>query len=361
MNSERYSRQIILPEIGIQGQQKLADAKVLVIGCGGLGCPILLYLAAAGVGTLGLLDADTVTLSNLQRQVLYSSNDIGKLKVEVAAQRLQALNSEVKIKTYAELLTTQNVLGIFPVYDIVVDATDNFPTRYLINDAAVLTNKVVVSGAIHRFEGQVAVFNYQNGITYRDLFAEPPTKEMAPNCGETGVLGIVAGIVGSLQANEVIKLITGAGEVLSGKLLLIDLLTNQQRIIKIPKNSSLQPITELINYEQFCGISENSNNIENIKNIDRIECLEMISSSELQFVDVRESYEYEHFNIGATNIPLSEIEVRIAEIRTDCPVIVLCQSGTRSKKAISLLQEKFGLTNLYNLKNGLKEFEDVEV
>lgn len=357
MKSERYSRQLLLPEIGIQGQQKLTDAKVLVVGCGGLGCPILLYLTAAGVGTIGLMDDDLVTLSNLQRQVLYQQADIGKPKVSIAEERLMALNNEVSFRVYQERLTPQNAISIFSQYDIIVDATDNFATRYLINDACVLIHKPFVSGAISKFEGQVSVFNYNNGPTYRDLFPTPPPPELAPNCSIQGIMGVVTGIVGSLQANEVIKLITEIGEVLGGKLLLLDLLSNQQRVIAISKIESAMPITKLIDYENFCGISENSNNSENIKNINKFECLELSNMNEIQVIDVREADEYARFNIGADNIPLSEIEDRLTEIKTDRPVVVVCQSGVRSKRAVQLLQEKFGLTNLYNLTGGLKEFE----
>lgn len=341
----QYSRHLILDEIGKSGQEKLKNAKVLVIGAGGLGCPILQYLTAAGVGTIGIIDDDTIDQTNLQRQILYKYNDIGKFKVEVAINRLSELNPFVKFNIYIEKLTSHNVLRLFNSYDIIVDGSDNFPTRYLINDAAVLTNKPVVFGSIFKFEGQVAVFNYQNGPTYRCLFPNPPQSDSVPNCSEIGVLGVLPGIIGTIQANEVLKIICEIGAVLSGKLLTFNSLTMEQNILNFKKNNTLK-ITDLDNnYNFFCGIS---------KALQEITLFELKKSIEnYTLLDVRSNLERELFNIGGIHIPLPELDARYIEVPTNKDIVVYCKAGIRSKSAIKILECKNIKATLINLKNGI--------
>jgi adenylyltransferase/sulfurtransferase len=342
---ERYNRQMLMPEFGLNGQEKLKNAKVLVIGCGGLGSPILLYLTAAGIGTLGIVENDKIDITNLQRQILFTTFAVGLPKISETVNRLMALNPFVKIKQYPTLLNADNALEIIKDYDIVIDGTDNFPTRYLINDACVMLNKPFVYGAIHRFEGQVAVFNHQNSITYRDLFPTPPPPDQAPNCAEAGVLGVLPGIIGSMQALEAIKVITDIGESLSGKLLILDTLSMQSRIIRIPKMPDTTKITQLIDYEEFCGLkSTNDITYEGLKAL-----------NDYQLIDVREQHEYEVKNIGGELMPLSELEKYLPKISRDKAVVIHCQSGIRSQKAIKLLQENFGFTNLLNLTGGMNK------
>lgn len=346
---ERYSRQILIPELGLEGQKKLKASSVLVIGCGGLGSPILMYLAAAGIGRIGIVENDTIDLSNLQRQVLYSSENVGDAKIEEARKRMEGINGSVKIETYPTRLSSKNGLEIVEMYDVVVDGSDNFPTRYLVNDTCVLKNKPFVYGAIYRFEGQVAVFNYNDGPTYRELFPSPPSEEMAPNCATAGVLGMMAGIVGSLQATEVIKILTGLGEVLSGKLLIIDALSMNFRKVVIKRDLSLKPIKELIDYEVFCASKD-----KGLKSITYQEFLDLRETEAVQLIDVREKSEFEVSNIGGDLMPLSELDDFIGGIKKDnTKVVIHCQSGLRSKKAIKLLSEKHGFTNLLNLEGGL--------
>lgn len=344
---ERYNRQMLMPEFGLAGQEKLKNAKILVIGCGGLGSPILLYLTAAGVGTLGIVENDKIDISNLQRQILYSSTAVGQEKISETVKRLSALNPLVKIDQYPTRLSAENALDIIKDYDIIIDGTDNFPTRYLVNDACVMLNKPFVYGAIHRFEGQVAVFNHKNSATYRDLFPTPPPPEQAPNCAEAGVLGVLPGIIGSMQALEAIKVITNIGEPLSGKLLVLDTLSIQSRIIRIPKMPDTPKITQLIDYEAFCGL-KSANNItyEALKSLENY-----------QLIDVREKHEYETRNIGGELMPLSELEKHLPKISRDKTVVIHCQSGVRSQKAIKILQENFGFTNLVNLTGGINKIQ----
>ncbi len=353
----RYDRQILLPEFGMEGQEKLKEAKVLVIGCGGLGSPVLLYLAAAGIGTLGIVEDDTIALSNLQRQILYTSDKIGKSKILEAERRLKALNPLVTIVKYDVRLSSLNALAIIKAYDIVVDGTDNFPTRYLINDACVILNKPFVYGAIHRFEGQVALFNYKGSATYRDLFPTPPPPEQAPNCSEAGVLGVLPGIIGSMQALETIKAITEIGEPLAGKLLMLDTLSMQSRTLKIPKIPNASVIETLIDYEAFCGINPRDkyagNEISYEQYLDLLAEPDVNGESPFQLIDVREEYEFNTYNIGGELMPLSELEDHIDKIRRDKTVIIHCQSGYRSQEAIELLEEKYGYTNLLNFTGGL--------
>ena len=352
----RYSRHLLIPEFGTEGQLRLKAAKVAVIGCGGLGSPILLYLAAAGVGTLGIIDGDRVDESNLQRQVLYGTESVGKPKVEETAKRLQSLNPNVKIEAHFEQLTSQNALEILGNYDLVIDGSDNFPTRYLVNDACVLLNKPLVYGAIYRFEGQVAIFNYQNGPNYRDLFPTPPPPELAPNCAEAGVLGVLPGIIGSLQANEAIKLLAGIGEPLTGKLFVMDALTLTTRIIRIPRIPERPKIVELIDYDVFCGVKIPESNDE----ISSEELEEWLKSGvDFQLIDVRESYEYDIDNLSGELMPLSRLEDFVAGISRAKPVVIHCQGGMRSRKAIKQLREQYNFSNLKNLTGGIAAFRKI--
>lgn len=356
---ERYSRHLIIPEFNIEGQRKLKNAKVLVVGTGGLGAPLLQYLAAAGVGTLGLIDFDVVDESNLQRQVLFSVNDIGRLKTEVAKERIESLNPHIKVITHNTYLTSSNALDIIKDYDVVADGTDNFPTRYLVNDACVILNKTNVYASIFRFDGQVSVFNYtgkdgQTGPNYRDLFPSPPPPGLVPSCAEGGVLGVLPGIIGSLQANEVIKVLTGVGEPLSGRLFLFDALTFKTTTLNIKKSSSGQSITELIDYEAFCGIGNEQDAEPMVPEItvDELKTL-LDSGADFQLIDVREPYEYEIASLKGELIPLNDLESKIDKIHSDRKVVVHCRSGVRSAKAIQTLAENYGFQNLYNLKGGI--------
>ncbi len=345
---KRYNRHIILPEIGLEGQQKLKQAKVLVIGAGGLGCPVLQYLTAAGVGTLGIVDEDKVDESNLQRQILYTTNDVGKSKAETAAERLKAQNPFCEFKVHGVRLTAANAVEVISGYDIVVDGSDNFPTRYLVNDACVMLNKPLVFGSVFKFEGQVSVFNYKGGATYRCLYPVPPDADEVPNCSDIGVLGVLPGIAGLLQANEVIKIITGGGEVLSGKLLRFDALSMNFEAFTFGLNPDNHKINSFADYDMFCGIG--------VKEISADELKEKIRMNEkMQIIDVREPAEYEVKNIGALSIPLRELVENLDKIQRDIPVVVHCQGGSRSKKAVALLIEK-GFDNAVSLKGGIAEF-----
>ena len=343
----RYARQTILPEVGIEGQQKLTNASVLVVGAGGLGSPVLLYLAAAGVGRLGIIDADKVDVTNLQRQVIYVTEDEGKSKAETAAKRLSALNPEINIDTYPVWLSKDNALEIFFQYDIVVDGSDNFATRYLVNDACVILNKPLVFGSIFKFEGQVSVFNYKGGPTYRCLFPEAPAAGEVPNCSEIGVIGVLPGIIGTLQANEVIKIILEKGDVLSGVLYMYDALSNDIQKVKVFKDPVASLVTELGTYEEVCETSPD---------IDK-KTFETWKEKNVayQLIDVREPHEFEQKNIGGELIPMNTIKDNLNRIREDIPVIVHCQMGGRSRKIVDFLYEK-GFKNVYNMKGGLKDF-----
>lgn len=355
----RYSRHLLLDEVGQAGQQKLKAAKVLVVGAGGLGCPVLQYLAAAGVGTLGIIDFDEVEESNLQRQVLFTNNDVGNNKALAAKSRLAALNPLIKIATYPYKLTTKNALSLFEHYDIIVDGTDNFSTRYLVNDAAVISNKPLVYGAIHRFEGQVAVFNYQNGPSYRCLFPTPPKAGTMQNCSEIGVLGVLPGIIGALQATEVLKIILGLGEALSDKLLVYNTLSHQQVILKVTPNpviiNKIKEQTqdfETMDYDLFCGIKTVDHS--SIKEISAKELVQKLKTTNLQLVDVRETFEQPKLNqYPVLHIPVKNILNQAQELDKNKETVVFCQHGIRSRHAIELLQEHFGFQNLSNLKGGI--------
>jgi len=344
---KRYSRHIILPEIGLEGQEKLKQAKVLVIGAGGLGCPVLQYLTAAGVGTIGIIDFDRVEESNLQRQILYSVGDIGKYKAEVAKEKLSKQNPYINLTSHISHLTSSNAIEVISNYDIIVDGSDNFATRYLVNDACVFLKKPLVFGSIFKFDGQVSVFNYKDGPTYRCLYPDPPANGEVPNCAEIGVIGVLPGIIGTLQANEVIKIITGIGEVLSGRLLAFDALSVQFNTFDIVAHAENKKINKLIDYDIFCG---------NSKEISAEELKQKINSKEdFQLVDVRELAEYQIKNIGGTLIPLGELAANINKLNIEKETIIHCASGVRSKKAVIFLLEK-GFKKVYNLKNGLLDF-----
>lgn len=359
----RYDRHIIIPEFGLEAQRKLKAAKVLVIGSGGLGSPLLLYLAAAGVGTLGIVDFDTVDDSNLHRQVLFGVGEVGQPKVEAAKLRLRGLNPHIQIRTYNTRLTVQNALEIFREYDVIADGTDNFPTRYLVNDAAVLSGKPNVYASIFRFEGQVSVFNHTGadgalGPNYRDLYPTPPPPGLVPSCAEGGVLGVLPGIIGSLQALETLKVITGVGEPLSGRFYTFDALTFESRLFTIkrrkdnPLNGENPTITALIDYEQFCGLK--TPEPVPLKEITVNELREwQARGDDFQLIDVREPHEYAIVNIGAELIPLATVAENAGRIAREKKVVVHCKMGGRSAKAIRELEEKFGLDNLYNLKGGI--------
>lgn len=348
---KQYSRHLLLDKIGDEGQLKLKKAKVLVIGAGGLGCPILQYLAAAGVGTLGIIDSDHVDQSNLQRQVLYSHSEIGTNKAKAAAERLSQLNPYIQFDVYEFSLNNSNALGLFRDYDIIVDGSDNFPTRYLVNDACVLTDKPLVFGSIFKFEGQVSVFNFNKGPTYRCLFPNPPKPGDVPNCSEIGVLGVLPGIIGSLQANEVLKLICEIGDPLSGKLLTFDALSLNQQIFSFSKNPNIQISQLESNYEGFCGI--------NTAIIDITADNFLSQKSNFELLDVRTLEEREHYHIGGKHIPLHELDDRINELSDLAkPLVVYCEAGIRSARAIEVLQEYYPKAQLFNLKGGVSQIRD---
>ena len=351
----RYSRHLRLPEIGLAGQHKLKAARVLVVGCGGLGCPVLQYLAAAGVGTLGLLDFDTVDESNLQRQVLYGPADVGRPKAAVAAEKLRAQNPFLDLRVHQELLTAANALALLAGYELVVDCSDNFATRYLVNDACVVLGKPLVFGAIFKFEGQVTVFNYQGGPTYRCLHPVPPGPGEAPNCAQIGVLGVLPGLLGTMQAAETLKIILELGEVLSGRLLLVDALSMRFQTIRFRAVPAHQQLTALApDYAAFCG--EAPLQAARAPEITADELKEWQQSGRpLVLLDVREPHEHARRSIGGQLLPLGQLAARLAEIGTGVPVVVHCASGVRSQQAAQLLLEK-GFAEVYSLRDGLADY-----
>lgn len=355
---QRYSRHLNLPQFSLAEQLKLKNGRVLVVGAGGLGSPLLLYLAAAGVGHIGIIDHDVIDISNLQRQVLYGASDIGLSKAATAKTKLLALNNTIEVTCYDELLNTSNALEIIEKYDIVADGSDNFPTRYLVNDACVLTGTPNVYASIFRFDGQVSVFNAKlselvYSPNYRDLYPIPPPPGQVPDCATGGVLGVLAGIVGSMQSLEVIKLLTGIGEPLIGKLLLYDALSASTRTIKYSKRPDIN-ITELINYEHFCGLEQqNKKEMSTIKEITVQELNEWKSSEkDFQLIDVREAHEYEFANIGGELMPLSGIMSSLDKVADNKAKVVMCRSGQRSAAAVDAIQ-KAGHEDVYNLKGGI--------
>jgi sulfur-carrier protein adenylyltransferase/sulfurtransferase len=363
---QRYSRHLIMPEVGMEGQLKLKRARVLTIGTGGLGAPLGLYLAAAGVGHLGLVDFDVVDSSNLQRQVTFTTADVGKPKSEAAKARLSALNPAIQIVSYETRLTSENALELFRDYDIIVDGTDNFPTRFLVNDACVLLGKPNVYGSIFRFEGQATVFGYPGGPCYRCLYPEPPPPGLVPSCAEGGVLGVLPGIVGSIQAMETIKLILGTGEPLVGRLLLFDALAMRFRELKLKRNPDCplcgehRTLTKLIDYEEFCGIrgEETPAMTDGIQEITATELKARQDRGEKLFIlDVREPHEYQICNLNGKLIPLGELPRRVNELDSSVEMVVHCRSGKRSADAIHFLQTA-GFKKLLNLKGGVLAWAD---
>jgi adenylyltransferase/sulfurtransferase len=364
----RYSRHLILPEVGMEGQQKLKAARVLCVGTGGLGSPLALYLAAAGIGTLGLVDFDVVDASNLQRQIIHSTKDIGRKKLDSAEEKLKALNPSLNVVKYDTMLSSANALEILKGYDVVADGTDNFPTRYLVNDACVLLGIPNAYGSIFRFEGQASVFSTKEGPCYRCLYPEPPPPGLVPSCAEGGVLGILPGLVGVIQATEVIKLILGKGAPLIGRLLLVDALSMRFRELKLRKNPECPvcgenpTVKELIDYQHFCGIVPETKEEKAVKNgIPQLTVKELKrridAGEDVQLIDVREPYEYQIAQIGGKLIPQNDVPQRLAEIDRDREVIVQCRSGARSQRIAEFLKQS-GYTRVANLAGGILAWSD---
>lgn len=363
---KRYSRHLIMPEVGMEGQKKIKAAKILLIGTGGLGSPTSMYLAAAGVGTLGIVDYDTVDYTNLQRQIIHGTKDIGRPKLESAADTLADINPYLQIIKYEVPFTSHNALEILKDYDLIIDGTDNFPTRYLVNDAAVMLGKLNVYGSIFRFEGQVSVFGHPEGPCYRCMFPEPPPPGLVPSCAEGGVLGVLPGTVGTLQATEALKLIMGIGKPLVGRMLLYDALEMTWDTINVRKNpacpicSEHPTLTELIDYEQFCGVpahdhSEYGKNTElrpvptiSVQDLKR----KLEAGEDFFFLDVREPHEAEISQIGAVLIPKGVVRQRLNEIPRDQQVVVHCRSGARSADVVRWLQDE-GYSDVYNVAGGI--------
>ena len=359
----RYSRHLLIPEVGLSGQKKIKAASVLVIGTGGLGSPVALYLAAAGVGRIGLVDYDRVDESNLQRQVIHGTSQIGKLKVESARQRMLDINPGIQVEVYTEPFTSENALQIAQDYDILIDGTDNFPTRYLSNDVSVLLGKPNVYGSIFRFDGQVSVFDARNGPCYRCLFPEPPPPGLVPSCAEGGVLGVLPGTIGTLQATEALKLILGIGETLSGRLLLFNALDMSFDFVTLRKNPNCKicgpnpEITELIDYEEFCGVPGHDHEEGSVGGDWDIEARQLADKlnqgEQIHLLDVREPHELEISQLeGADLFPLGQLAARLSELDSADEMVVLCKSGTRSARALELLASA-GFRKVKNLKGGI--------
>ena len=364
----RYSRHLILPEVGMEGQRKLKAARVLCVGTGGLGSPLAFYLAAAGIGTLGLVDFDVVDASNLQRQIIHSTKDIGRKKLDSAEEKLKALNPALNVIKHETMLSSANALEILKDYDVVADGTDNFPTRYLVNDACVLLGKPNAYGSIFRFEGQASVFATKEGPCYRCLYPEPPPPGLVPSCAEGGVLGILPGLVGVIQATEVIKLILGKGSPLIGRLLLVDALGMRFRELKLRKNPECPvcgenpTVKELIDYQHFCGIVPESKEEKALKNgIPQLNVKEfkrrLDAGEDMFLLDVREPYEYQIAQIGGKLIPQNDVPQRLGEIPRDREIVVQCRSGARSQKIAEFLKQS-GYTQVANLAGGILAWAD---
>ena len=368
----RYSRHLILPEVGMEGQQRLKAAKVLCVGTGGLGSPLALYLAAAGIGTLGLIDFDTVDSSNLQRQIIHSTKDIGRKKTDSAQEKLNALNPALNVVKHDTMLSSANALEIFAQYDIIADGTDNFQTRYLVNDACVILKKPNAYGSIFRFEGQASVFATEEGPCYRCLYPEPPPPGLVPSCAEGGVLGILPGMIGTIQATEVIKLILKKGEPLIGRLLLVDALSMSFRELKLRKNPECPvcgtnpTVIELIDYNQFCGIApEPAHGAETKNGIPQITVKELktrldkreTNNDNFLLLDVREPYEFQIAQIGGKLIPQNDLPNRLGELDKEREIVVHCRSGARSQRAAELLKAN-GFKKVSNLAGGILAWSD---
>jgi len=361
----RYSRHLIMPEVGMEGQQKLKAAKVLCIGAGGLGSPLSLYLTAAGVGTLGIVDFDVVDYTNLQRQIIHTTNDVGRKKLDSAAEKLKAINPFINLRTFETKLTSANALDLFREFDIIADGTDNFPTRYLVNDACVLTGKPNVYGSIFRFEGQASVFATEEGPCYRCLYPEPPPPGLVPSCAEGGVLGILPGLVGVIQATETIKLILGQGDPLVGRLLLVDALGMKFRELKLRKNPDCPvcgknpTVKELIDYNEFCGIRGEEAPVANdVPTISVQELKQKLDAKADVFIlDVREPHEYQICHLNGYLIPVGDLPKRVHELDSSREIIAHCRSGVRSARAVNFLR-RAGFKKVYNLTGGILEWAD---
>jgi sulfur-carrier protein adenylyltransferase/sulfurtransferase len=363
----RYSRHLIMPEVGMEGQQKLKAARVLCIGAGGLGSPLALYLAAAGVGTLGIVDFDVVDFTNLQRQIIHSTSDVGRPKLQSAIESINGINPFVNVKPFETRLSSQNALELFSEFDIIADGTDNFPTRYLVNDACVLSGKPNVYASIFRFEGQASVFGTEQGPCYRCLYPEPPPPGLVPSCAEGGVLGVLPGLLGIIQATEVIKLILGKGEPLIGRLLLVDALGMKFRELKLRKNPDCpvcgqhRTVTQLIDYNQFCGIPQGGQPATVSSNMPEItpeELKQRLDRGDDIFVlDVRDPHEYQICNIGGYLIPLGELPKRVNELDSSREIVAHCKMGGRSAKAVDFLRQA-GFTKVKNLTGGIAAWAD---
>lgn len=363
----RYSRHLMLPEVGMEGQLKLKQAKIVMIGAGGLGAPLGLYLAAAGIGRIGLVDFDLVDASNLQRQVIHGTKDLGRKKLDSAAERMLDINPNLKVDKFDTTLTSDNALEILKDYDIVIDGTDNFPTRYLVNDACVLLKKPNVYGSIFRFEGQATVFSYEDGPCYRCLYPEPPPPGLVPSCAEGGVLGILPGIIGLIQATEAVKIILGVGETLKNRLLLYDALGMRFRELKLQRDRNCPvcgdhpTVTKLIDYQQFCGIRPAAAGQAGPREgvIDPVEVKQKLDrGDDFVLIDVREPYEYQIARIPrAKLIPLGELPKRLGELDREAEIVAHCKSGARSQKAVDLLKQN-GFQNARNMTGGITAWSD---
>jgi adenylyltransferase/sulfurtransferase len=362
----RYARHLIIPDVGIDGQKRLKAARVLLVGAGGLGSPLALYLAAAGVGHIGLVDFDVVDVTNLQRQILHGTKDVGRSKLASARERIADINPFVELTTYETALTSKNALGIIGKYDLVADGTDNFPTRYLVNDACVMLGKPNVYGSVFRFEGQASVFSTKDGPCYRCLFPEPPPPGMVPSCAEGGVLGVLPGLIGTIQATEAIKLILGIGEPLVGRLLLVDALGAQFRTVKVRRNPTCpmcgtHEITELIDYDEFCGMKPEAGSRkpeDTMPEITPLELAERLRAGDVDLIDVREPHEWDIAHIpGARLIPLGSFPAAIPSLDRTRDIVVQCRSGARSGNAVRQLQAA-GFTRVKNLAGGILRWSD---
>ena len=360
---QRYSRHLLLPEVGLEGQLKLRNSRVLVIGAGGLGSPLLLYLAAAGVGTIGIVDFDTVDFSNLQRQIIHTQKDVGRKKIDSAEEKIKGINPHINVVKHEAQITSENALDIIRNYDVVIDGTDNFPTRYLVNDACVILGKPNVYGSIYRFEGQVSVFDAEKGPCYRCLYENPPPPGLVPSCAEGGVVGVLPGTVGTLQAMETIKLILGQGEPLIGRLLLFDAMRMRFKELKLRKNPEcpvcgINPtVKELIDYEQFCGITHNAEAEEDVITVEELN-RKFGAGESLVLVDVREPQEWEICRIkGAKLIPMNDVPARVSELNTADDIVLYCKSGQRSAYVMNFLKD-IGFRKVRNLKGGINAWAE---
>ncbi|MFN5170240.1 MAG: ThiF family adenylyltransferase [Cyclobacteriaceae bacterium] len=352
---QRYSRHFVLPGFGAEGQQRLRHAKVVVVGAGGLGCPVLQYLTAAGVGQITLIDDDNVQLNNLQRQILFAGSDIGRNKAQAAANHLHALNPDTRINAITARLNTSNAMDVLPGHHLVMDCTDNFATRYLINDACTLLGLPWVYGSVFQYEGQVSVFNLNGSVTYRDLFPLPPKPGRVQDCETAGVLGVLTGIIGSLMANEAVKVLAQLEQPLRNTLLVFDARTNLTELFSVPDRQARKSVTKLIDYDEFCGTKKDlpmkEVTVQELKQL-------MDSGADFQLIDVREPHEYDICNLNGELIPQAQVPFNVDKISRDKQVVVHCRSGGRSGTMVNWLEKNHGFTNLYNLKGGILAWAD---